>query len=232
MRRLWTIISVVCFLNAMGVLVVLGWLLNTGRLDKQRLQDVRELFRETTAQRDARAKAEQKEAEQAAALTRVANVENGEPMSADARLDSNRAQSQADIERMQRIRREVKDLQDAVVRQRQLLDKERETFESNEAAFYKMRNDIAALEGSEQFKKALVVFEQLKPAEAKAALAALLAEGKQDEVVGYLDAMEDRARTKVVAEFIKDADAPLAAKLLEELRVRGIGDLALGDPVP
>ncbi|MEZ6318040.1 MAG: hypothetical protein R3B49_04685 [Phycisphaerales bacterium] len=232
MRRLWTIISVVCFLNAMGVLVVLGWLLNTGRVDRQRLQDVRELFRETTAQRDAREKAEQKEAEQAAALTRVANVENGEPMSADARLDSNRAQSQADIERMQRIRREVKDLQDAVVRQRQLLDKEREGFESNEAAFNKMRRDIAELEGSEQFKKALVVFEQLKPADAKAAMAALLDQGKQDEVVGYLDAMEDRARTKVVAEFIKDADAPLAAKLLEELRVRGIGDLALGDPVP
>lgn len=232
MRRLWTIISVVCFLNAMGVLVVLGWLLNTGRVDRQRLQDVRELFRETTAQRDAREKAEQKEAEQAAALTRVANVENGEPMSADARLDSNRAQSQADIERMQRIRREVKDLQDAVVRQRQLLDKEREGFESDVSAFNKMRRDIAELEGSEQFKKALVVFEQLKPADAKAAMAALLDQGKQDEVVGYLDAMEDRARTKVVAEFIKDADAPLAAKLLEELRVRGIGDLALGDPVP
>ena len=232
MRSLWTIISVICFLNFMAMLAVVGWLLNTGRLDQQRMRDVRDLFRETTAERDVQRDAEKKEAERQAELVHTAQVENGDPRGADAQLTHNQAQSQADAERMQRIRREVRDLQNALARERKLLDQQREAFEADVAAFNTMRRQIADQEGSDQFKKALVVLEQLKASEAKEALQAMLAEGKRDEVVGYLNAMEDRARTKVIAEFIKNADAPLAAELLEELRVRGIGDLALGDPVP
>lgn len=232
MKAAWTIIVGVSFLNFMAILAVLGWLLNTGRLDQRRLEEVRELFAETTAQRDARVEAERKAGEAEAAQLRTAAVENGDPASADLQLARHQERAQADAERLQRLRAEVSDLRDAVSRERRLLDEERSAFVSESEAFKEMRRQIAVLEGSEQFRKALVVLEQLKAGEAKAALEAMLADGKQDEVVGYLDAMEDRARTKVIAEFIKDADAPLAAELLEELRVRGIGDLALGDPVP
>ena len=37
MKALWTIIVIVLVLNTLTVLGVLGWLYNTGRIDKQRI---------------------------------------------------------------------------------------------------------------------------------------------------------------------------------------------------
>lgn len=232
MRGVWTVLSAVCFLNLMALLAAVGWLANSGRLDQRRLVEVRELLLETTAQRDERERSAADEAERQEVQQRAEEVAQNPPMGAEERLAVRLMRSQADEERLRRLRREVEDLQASISRQRRLLDQERAKLQVDEAAFRDQRARIVELEGDDQFRKALVVFETLKAAEAKEAMDALLASGKRDEVVAYLNAMEDRARSKVIAEFIKAADAPLAAQLLEDLRVRGIGDLAAGDPLP
>lgn len=232
MRGVWTVLSAVCFLNLMALLAAVGWLANSGRLDQRRLVEVRELLLETTAQRDERERSAADEAERQEVQQRAEEVAQNPPMGAEERLAVRLMRSQADEERLRRLRREVEDLQASISRQRRLLDQERAKLQVDEAAFRDQRARIVELEGDDQFRKALVVFETLKAAEAKEAMDALLASGKRDEVVAYLNAMEDRARSKVIAEFIKAADAPLAAQLLEDLRVRGIGDLAAGDPPP
>ena len=56
-------------------------------------------------------------------------------------------------------------------------------------------------------------------------LLALIGDGSRDEAVGYLNAMQDRARTKIVGELVKSGETELAAELLEELRIRGVGDV-------
>ena len=232
MRGVWTVMSVVCFLNLMALLAAVGWLANSGRLDQRRLLEVRELLLETTAQRDERERSDADEVERLQAQQRADEVAQNPPMGAEERLAVRLMRSQADEERLRRLRREVEDLQASISRQRRLLDQERAKLLADETAFLTQRERIVELEGDDQFRKALVVFETLKAGEAKEAMDALLASGKRDEVVAYLNAMEDRARSKVIAEFIKAADAPLAAQLLEDLRVRGIGDLAAGDPPP
>jgi hypothetical protein len=50
-------------------------------------------------------------------------------------------------------------------------------------------------------------------------------------VVKYLSAMEERARNRVLAEFVK-ADPKLAAELLEVIRQRGGATAAAGAPLP
>jgi len=87
---------------------------------------------------------------------------------------------------------------------------------------------IAELEGSEMFKKALATYEGLKPAASASMLLQLMRPGGgtgaldnagADQAVAYLNAMEDRTRTKIIAEFQKQ-DPALAAELLERLRTR------------
>ncbi len=73
----------------------------------------------------------------------------------------------------------------------------------------------------EQFKLALGTLESQKPKDAYNVLKALIDNQKPDDAVGYLAAMSDRARSKIVAEFIK-VDDKLAAGLLEQLRHRGV----------
>jgi len=80
---------------------------------------------------------------------------------------------------------------------------------------------VAETEGNAQFKKALATLEGLKPDKAKAALQELI-NGKQvDQAVAYLNAMQERMRTKVIDEFIT-ADPKVATDLLERLRTRGM----------
>ncbi|MEO1511624.1 MAG: hypothetical protein AAFU70_06090, partial [Planctomycetota bacterium] len=81
---------------------------------------------------------------------------------------------------------------------------------------------LALLEGDAQFQKSLVVLEGLKAEEAVATLRPILDSGDREQVVAYLDAMEERARTKIFAELITQGEGELAAGLLEDLRVRGL----------
>ncbi|GJM18323.1 MAG: hypothetical protein DHS20C14_05360 [Phycisphaeraceae bacterium] len=223
MRKIWTIVSVVAFLNLMAILAGIGWLVQTGRLDRERLVEIRDVLFGG--------------AEDDGAITETSaggeggsDTGDGEVRSAEDRLGERLARSEADEERLRRMRREVADLQAAVRRERRLLDGQRTEFESERTTFWTQRQTIADVEGGDQFRRALVVFETMKAGEAKETLAALLADGKRVEVVAYLNAMEDRVRSKIMAEFVKDQDAGLAAELLEDIRQRGIGDLPPGDP--
>ena len=72
-----------------------------------------------------------------------------------------------------------------------------------------------------QFKKALSTLEGLKPDKAKLALQQLLDKKEVDQVVSYLNAMQERNRTRIIDEFIK-SDPGTATDLLERLRTRGL----------
>jgi hypothetical protein len=80
---------------------------------------------------------------------------------------------------------------------------------------------VAQTEGNAQFRKALATLEGLKPDKVKLTLQQLLDQGEADQVVAYLNAMQERTRTKVLDEFIK-SDPKVATDLLERLRTRGL----------
>ena len=118
--------------------------------------------------------------------------------------------------------REVDDLQRSLSRDRQLLDRERENFEDERERFEAMRDRLSTLEGGEQFRKALGSIEGMKPDDARVTLQTLLDQGEREQVVSYLNAMQERTRTKIMSSWVKDDQPDVAADLLEALRVRGL----------
>ncbi len=223
MRKIWTIVSTVAFLNFLAILAGAGWLLNTGRLDRDRIEAIRDvLFADDLSEDGDRADGTDPAGEP--------GVADGSPViSAEQRLNQRLEQSDADQERVRRMQREVDDLKAALSRERRLLDTQRAEFEAERAAFFDERRTIADLEGGDQFRRSLVVLETMKAGEAMESLQALLDAGKDIEVVSYLNAMEDRTRARVFSEWVKNGQPDLAAKLLEDIRQRGIGDLPPGE---
>ena len=226
MKKLTKALMVVAVLNLFAVLAGVGWVFASGRMDKQRVLEVVDLFEETTIGRDTRIKAE--EAEAAAAL---AEQEVGLPELAmnSGELNSIRLQlTQIDRARLERMQREITDLQNTLKRERALLANERTDFQVQRDAFEAMRIRIAEIEGSDQFTKSLAVLKESKPKDSMAMLSVLIAQGKREQVVTYLSALSNGIRTEVIAEFVKADEAVLAAGLLESIRMRG-QETALAD---
>lgn len=234
MRTAWTIFSVVAAAHLLALLGVAGWLWGTGRVDAATVERVRQVLREPPEDRDAR-KAERSQGVAETSLPTPAS-------SADAiviRLQQDEAQQQ----RLERMRNEARTVAAMVARELRTLDQRRAELDAERGAFESMRDRIVALEGDEQFRKALSVLAGLKPADAKTALMELIGGGVGDaapingwgdgrsQAVAYLDAMPSRTRSKVMAEFVAD-DPALAADLLERLRTHGIIAQASGGAGP
>jgi tetrahydromethanopterin S-methyltransferase subunit G len=234
MKKLIKALLVVAVLNLIAVLLGVGWVFASGRVDTQRVTQVVDMFSETTQARDQRIKAE--EAEAAAELV---NKEKDLPklaMNSNELNDVRLQLTQIDRARLERMQREINDLQNTLKRERALLASERTDFQEERSEFKAMRERLKEIEGSDQFSKSLKVLKNMKPSDAKEMLSVLIDEGKWEQVVSYLSALGGGITTDVLTEFIKAGEAELAAGLLESIRMRGqetaLTDASTDDDTP
>jgi len=225
MKAVWSAVCIVCVANLLALLGFVGYLGATDRLSADRVEAVRQVFAPTVSAEQAEAESLAKaEAERQAALEREELPEN--PPIPSAAAGELRYQ-QTDVERQQieRMRREADDLRATLARQQAELARQRAAFEKERDEFKKLREHIRTLNSDEQFLQSLGVLEAVKPDDAREILLQTMGDGGEDSrerVVAYLNAMQARTRSKIIAEFVKSGEAELAAELLEELRTFGI----------
>lgn len=233
MRTIWSITSALAVGHLLAIAGFCGWLVATERLDIERVREIRAMVQETIPQQQAREEAEREAAEAAAeaeAAARAAAEDAGIPLMADGVVRAKLEASEMDVQRLNRMRQQVADLEEAVRIQRETLEAERAAFAQEKADYEAERQRITQVEGTEQFQTALRVYEGLRPDAAQNMLQALMAgageaqgspDRGEDLVVAYLNAMQERQRNKIMAEFEAE-DPALAAALLERLRTRGL----------
>jgi hypothetical protein len=221
MRAAWHVITVMALANLIGIVGLVWWLHFSGRLDGERVQAIRAMLGETIARQAARERGESEQARAEAERQAELVLMSGPPVTASEALSLRLEASEIDLERVERLKREVRNLTETLARERRLLDADRLALENERAAFDAMRERLARIEGDEQFAKSVGVLENLRPAEARRALLELI-DRDREQVVSYLNAMKARQRTKILDEFIKGGQADLAAELLEAIRLRGL----------
>jgi hypothetical protein len=229
MKTVWNLLAVLAVANLLGLGAFVGWLKMSNRLDRERLHEIRTVLTQTVSQRKADADAVTAKADQDKKTAAEQAKVGTPPVTASEALDLKIQLSQFDQARLEAMRRDVSLLQDTLRRERQALDADRAAFAKEKSDFEKARQTVAATEGNVQFKKTLATYESLKPDKAKLALKQLIDQKQTDQAVAYLNAMQERPRTKVIDEFLKD-DPKVAADLLERLRTRGM--LARGPEGP
>lgn len=223
MKALWTAVSIIAIANLLALLGFVGWLKSSDRLNVERVNAAKTLFVQTISQENAakaaeaaKAEEEKKKAEEAAKAARP-------PLTASEQLAAKLQASELDRQKVERLRREVDDLKKSLVQEREELNAQRVAFEAEKKAFADMRAKLAEDEGNAQFKKTLSVIDNVKPAVAVQILQEQLGANREgvEQVVSYLNALDESKRAKIVAEFAK-GDPKLAADLLERLRTRGL----------
>ncbi|MFG0246060.1 MAG: hypothetical protein ACF8MF_08450 [Phycisphaerales bacterium JB052] len=229
MKSMKKAVLIILVLNLIAMLVGMGWLVSSGRVSKDRVIELTELFDEPVVLEQARLEAEQKAAEEAEAAKPRALPELA--LNSDERNLVRVEMTQVDIARLERMRREVEDLQEILRKERKSIASERDVLDEERAAFDAMRERLAELEGGKQFKKALATLTTMSAKDATTLLSTMLGletnladprTGKYEEVVSYLSAMDERARSAIMTEFIKEGEEQLAADLLESVRLRGL----------
>lgn len=222
MKRAWTILSVLAIANLLAIGGFIGWLVMSDRLDNGRVQRVREMLAMTVAAENAAkselAAKEEQEANDAAAAAKLAQP----PVPAAQVIAVGQRQQDLDVQTTLRKQRELEDLRASLLRLQSNLEQRELALAQARLDFEETKKRYAAIEGAAQFQTALSTLEGQKSKDAKAVMQALLSAGQTEQVIAYLAKMDEGKRSKIVAEFVKDAP-PVAADLLERLRTRGAG---------
>lgn len=223
MKTIWAALSVLAVANMLALAGVIGWLYKSGRLDERRVQETRQVFSETIEARKAREAEEAAKAEQAAKDAAERAKFEKAPLTAGELLAQRIELTELDRQRRERLRRDIDDLKAGLARQQEVIDRGRAELEAERKTFEQMRKQLLETEGSAQFKKALGALEAMKPDQAFTTLQNILQEEPKDgmdKVVSYVNAMQDRPRSKLLAKIV-ESDPKLAATLLERIRSRG-----------
>lgn len=235
MKTIWNALCVVAIANLLALAGFVGWLRSSDRLNLDRARQIRETLSRTITQEKADAdqakadaEAKQKQAEAAARAARP-------PITASERLYAMLDVTELDRQRAERMRQEVEDLRSQLAMERRALDRDIAAFQEEKKAFEQASKGQMDELAQAQFDKTMGVLVALKPTQGAELLRQILqppgaqgaTPGKPSAdspgfatVVGYLDAMDERPRSKIMAEFMK-TDPTLAAELLEHLRRKG-----------
>lgn len=224
MKILWNAIAMVLLVNVLTAAAFALWMRSSGRLNRDRVQRVVQMFQPTIEQeKAARAAAESEVAEQQAQVQRAAWIDRVSE-GADSTIQRV-TEVQADSDRtFQQILRQKADVE-VLVRQldirRQLLEEDAAQLEARRKALEQAIERERELREDEDFQAAVTLLEKQPPKQAKQVFQELLADGQTEQVVEYLAAMQERTAAKVLKEFKTDAEVKQATLLLEQLRKRG-----------
>lgn len=222
MRSAWNALSFLAVVNLLTLGLFVTWLWGSQRLDAQRLAALRELFAQTIPQ-EREAAAEDARAEEA--RRRWQAQQGGAANPALSSADSMRASGEME-EQANRISTRLSD--EAAILREQLelrqteLDRREAQLAARESAWARAIRDEQYRRTDEQFAQAVGQLERLKPKLAKAIIVQLLNDGKRQEALAYLDAMNERAAAKILGQFNTDQERQLATELLEGLRTLGL----------
>jgi len=233
LKRVWTVISILALANLLALGGLVGWLKSSGRLDKDRMVRLKELFGPTIVE-------EKKQRDESEAKSTEATKKAAEdakslrpPINAADRLELSAQGEEVRRQQLASLEKQVDLLRASLARDAAEVSRNRDQLTQDQAAFEAMRKRVLEQEGSAQFKKTLSTLQDLKADQAKKALKEMIAmtpaptgsastiHSGLDLVVSYLNSMDGRSRVKIVNEFIQD-DPKMAADLLERLRTRGL----------
>ncbi|MCC6681701.1 MAG: hypothetical protein IT445_12440 [Phycisphaeraceae bacterium] len=228
MKALWNAFLIVLFLHLATAVGFAGWLYSSGRLSKERLNAVVEMFKPTLEQEQALLEQQQAEAiEQQKQLETSQRLEAAKqgPLTPQERLTMLQESDERAQLRIDRLDRARQDIQGQIERAQNMLAQENQKLEAARTEFQQFINQRTEQLRDADFQKAVAMLEQQQPKQAKAMLQTLLVAGEQEKVVDYLAAMQERKAAKVLGEFKSADEVAQAAVLVEALRQRGVFDL-------
>lgn len=232
MKKLIGAVLFLALANLLAVGGLVGWLWAGDRLDLDRLREVRAMLSTTVTQ----AKAQKAEAEARAKEDAVKAAElarrSGVPLGVEQRIELSAQQRELLAQQEARAREEARQVQVQLDAKRAELAELSRKLAQAKDDFQAQRERAQRETDDEQFKLAVAALEAQRPRDAAGVIMTLIGAdpgsatpvapsgGQMDLAVRYLLGMQERTRTKLLGEVLKQ-DQRLATQLLEGIRLKG-----------
>ena len=225
LRAIWTAISILLLIHILMLAGFLLWLHGNDRLDGERIDRIQQMLsltiEEEKAQEEQAKILEEEAQKQAADLARLESVSDG-PVSLADRLAAQQEKDEIALLRLDRLQKDIQNLQGQLALTKRQLAQEQETLETQQKAFEQAVEEQAQLDTDAGFQQTVQMYEKLKPKQVKQMFQDLLNQGQSEQVVDYLAAMQLRKASAVLKEFKSPHEISQATNLLQRLRERGI----------
>ena len=222
MKRLLSAFTFLAVVHLLALLMFAGWLWQSGRLDAQRLQRIRDMLSMTTEEQEAfeaqQAVEAQHRREQMEAEARRLNP----PLPSAEQVRYTTTLTEQTEQSLRRLRDETEQLRAEQDIRAAQLDQRAAELEAKHQAWEQSTAAEAERRSNEQLQKTVKQYESAPPKVAKEWIMELVRQGDQEQVVAYLDGMNPRAASRILREFSTDEEAKLATELLERLRTFGV----------
>lgn len=230
MKTAWNIIAIVALLNLLVLLGFVGWMYQSGRLDRERYDAAIAMFKSTIKQQAADEEEERKkeevlrvEQEKVAHLKRVADG----PVTMIDRLSADQQIDELAMHKLSRLQSEIVDLRRGLESQNRQLAMEREKLTADRKAYADYLAERKAMHEGEDFRRVIDTLEQLKAPQAKQMMQEMAARGQLDLVVDYLASMDIRKRAAILKEFKTPQEISAATVLIEKMRMLQTAEAAM-----
>ena len=235
MKTIWTTLCILLLINALLLGAGVAWLVNTGRINQDRIDQIRDMLTLTIAEEEKQAQLaleiEEQTRKQAMDIARLESVSDG-PVTLADRLETELQGDELAVQRVERMKRDIADLRRQLRLSQELLAKKHQELESQQQAFDDAVQRQTKLQEDKDFQQTVRMYEQLKAKQAKQMFQELVEQGKAMQVVDYLAAMQLRKAAAVLKEFKTPDEVAQATDLLQRLRERGIEMTADGKLLP
>ena len=225
MKTAWLVFSLTLLINLLLLLGFVGYLYSSGRLSRERLRAAVDIFRLPIAEQLALEAEQERLAEQqrrqAEELARLQAVSQG-PLTLQQRLDATMQVDDMTLERFNLLKNAKADLEAYFDLVRTEVEKKQARLDERRRAFEQMLESERQRRQDENFRQAVAFYEQITPRQAKQMFQELIAQGRTEQVVDYLAAMQLRKAAGVLKQFKDGNEVRQAAELLQRLRQRGI----------
>ena len=225
MRAVWNAIAVLLLLNVLVLAGAALWLYNSGRLNRERIDKVLEVFRLTVEQEEAELELAAEVAQQAREVGKeqvwLESVKAG-PRSVEGRMNEDRRAVELTLHLNERARRDRKAFLENMAKYRQIITRQEAELNARRQQIDRVLAEQKQRRESEDFKKAVAIHEQGKPKQTKRIFMDLIKQGDITQVIEYLAAMQTRKAVAVLKEFKNDTEITQARLLIEGLRTRGV----------
>jgi hypothetical protein len=222
MRTFWNVVSFLAVAHLLAVAMFVGWLWQSGRLNRERIDGVRATFSRTIEQElaDEKTAAQEAEREHLAEVEEMKRRRPALPANEQIRLTG---MAEEQTEHTERRMADLRDLlAGEIERNRRQLELLNQALETERKRYDQGIDDLEQRKNDAQFIKAVKLLESQPPKIAKERIVELVQSGELDRAVAYLDAMTPRAASRILSEFKEPDEGKMATELLERLRTHGV----------
>lgn len=213
MKRLFLALVVVMAINFAAVAGALGWMYNTGRLDRKNIAAIKAVLfppppPPTTKPADA-VSTTQPALRLEELLAKTAGRSPAE------QLEFIRQSFESHMAQLERAQREMLHLQSQVMFEKQKLATDRAAFEEEKKKLASREQEATRLAADKGFQDSLALYQSMAAKQVKTIFMTL----DDASVLQYLSAMEPRAAARITKEFKTPEETERIKRLLEKMRL-------------